>query len=74
MIYLFRGDGIFCTAAVEGDKIVKAVRLTGRLLCMSCDLLFVQEMNLKLPGRGSKPLRTAIKEHSPWKLKQVITS
>ena len=28
-------------------------------------------MNLKLPGRGSRPLRTAIKEHSPWKLKQV---
>lgn len=62
---------------MEGDKIVKAVCLTldyiQQLLCMSSDLSFVQEMNLKLPGRGSKPLRTAIKEHSPWKLKQVIT-
>jgi len=33
-----------------------------------------QEITLKLPGRGSKPLRTTIKEHAPWKLKQVTTS
>ena len=32
-----------------------------------------QELTLKLPGRGSKPLRTTIKEHAPWKLKQVGT-
>ena len=25
-LFLIRGDGTFCTAAVEGDKIVKAVR------------------------------------------------
>lgn len=33
---------------------------------------FIQD--LKVPGRGNKPLRTTIKEHSPWKLKQVSQS
>jgi len=33
-----------------------------------------QEITLKLPGRGNKPLRTTIKEHAPWKLKQIQDS
>ena len=33
------------------------------------DHLYLQDITLKLPGR--KPLRTAIKEHAAWKLKQV---
>lgn len=34
-------------------------------------LFLSQEVNIKLPGRGNRPVRTTIKEHYPWKLKQV---
>lgn len=52
-ILINQGDTVLCTAAIEGDKILKA------------------EVNLKLPGRGNRPIRTTIKEHYPWKLKQI---
>jgi hypothetical protein len=55
-VSLHRGDGVYCLAAVSGDKILKA------------------EITLKLPGRGSKALKTFIKEHAAVKLRQIQDS
>ena len=50
------------------DAIQLVARVTSLYLLLNFQL---QEVNLKLPGRGSRPIRTTIKEHRPWKLKQV---
>ena len=39
-----------------------------------CVCLCVQEITLKLPGRGSKALKTFIKEHAAVRLRQIQDS
>jgi len=58
---------ILLTSPQQGDAILCTAAVDG-------DKIAKAEITLKLPGRGSKPLRTTIKEHAPWKLKQVTTS
>lgn len=65
-----RDTTFLCTATVDGDKITKAVSRVCTECIKVCEgVFFMQE--LRVPGRGNKLLRTTIREHSPWKLKQV---
>lgn len=53
-----QGEPVTCVASVEGDKISKA------------------DITLRLPAKlgSTKPLRTSIKEHAAWRLKQIQDS
>ena len=44
------------------------------ILCIVDITFLLKEITLKLPGRGSKPLKTFIKEHAAVKLRQIQDS
>lgn len=58
---------ILITAPNQGDAVLCTATIDG-------DKISKADMTLKLPGRVNKPIKTSIKEHGPWKLKQIQDS
>lgn len=48
MVYVYRGDTVFCVAAVSGDKISKAVSLISKIITSDS---YVGDINMKLKDK-----------------------